>query len=452
MAVPSSTDLKLVNVVNALQKLTLNQTKNLALQLGVELNVLIDIESEEKGETRRAHYIQAWLDIDTEASWEKIIVALNQIGMKVVAARVTSQYLPKSQESIPSGQSSDPTPLSVPVASYPGSTQYTTSDPTPPQVQAPESGNAQLSVPTTQPPHNKATPQPITPEVDPESPDDTPQHLTPEVDPESPPDDIPQPITPEVDPVKVAQAKATIEHLEDSFSDIISDTCEELCEKESKDPKFFNKFRTKLLFLPVAKKRIHVKFFHDSEDEIIHAENVQKLLAILNRYCNWSNYEILLHLVNKFCEATKSSMMKYCSEIESFEITTTVDVYLVATSASAELSLVFSKMVLKMNKKTSSCSLHDIRKFNEALSEKASLAPHSVYIQAIGPGSVVVELRFPPSAVGWVLAAMTPDFLHTHNLIEVTVDGQPLTTIHEDQYRLVSITYYLIPMVVLYSM
>ena len=421
MAASSSTDLKLVNVVNALQKLTLNQTKNLALQLGVELNVLIYIESEEKGETRKTHYIQAWLDIDTEASWEKIIVALNQIGMKVVAAHVTSQYLPKPQESI---RSTDSTPLPVPVAL---STQDTTSDPIPPQVQAPESGVAQLSLPTTQPPPDKATPQPITPEVDPES----------------PPNDTPPSVAPEVDPEKVAQAKATIEHLEDSFSDVMSDTCEELCEKESKDPKFFNKFRTKLLFLPVAKKRIHVKFFHDSEDEIIRAENVQKLLAILNRYCNWSNYEILLHLVNKFCEATKSSMMKYCSEIESFELTTTVDIYLVATSASAELSLVFSKMVVKMNKKASSCSLHDIRKFNEALSEKASLAPHSVYIQAIGPGSVVVELRFPPSAVGWVLAAMTPDFLHTHNLIEVTVDGQPLTIIEGDQYRLVCITRYL---------
>ena len=419
MAVSSSTDLKLVNVVNALENLTLDQTKNLALQLGVKLNVLIDIECEQKGETRRAHYIQAWLDIDTEASWEKIIVALNQIGMKVVAAHVTSQYLPKPQESI---RSSDPTSLPVPVASYPGSTQDTTSDPTPPQVQAPESGVAQLPLPTTQPPPDKAT-----------------QHkVDPEVDPESPPDDAPQPITLEVDPEKVGQAKATIEHLEDSFSDIWSDTCEDLCEKESKDSKFFNRFRNKLLLLPVAKKRIHVKFFHDSEDEIIDAKNVRKLFAILSRYCNWSNYEVLLHLVNKFCEATKSSMMKYCSEIESFEITTTVDVYLIATSASAELSLVFSKMVVKMNRKASSCSLHDIRKFNEALSERASLAPHSVYIQAIGPGSVVVELRFPPSAVGWVLAAMTPDFLHTHNLIEVTVDGQPLTTIEGDQYRLVS--------------
>ena len=424
MAASSCTDLKLVNVLNALQKLTLKQTKNLALQLGVELNVLSDIDSEEEGESRRVRYIQAWLDIDTEASWEKIIAALRQIGMKVIAAHVTSQYLPKPQETISNGQSSDPTPLPVPVASYPGSIQDTTSDPTTPQVQA-ESGVAQLSAPTTQPPPDKATPQPISPEV-------------------PPPGVPPQPITSEVDPEKVAQAKTTIEHLEDSFSDVMSDTCEELCEKESNDSKFFNRFRNKLLLLPVAKKRIHVKFFHENRDEIVDAKNVRKLFAILSSYCDYRNYEILLYIVNKFCEsALKSSMEKYCLNIEHFEKATTINIYLVATSGDKKHSDAFSKMVVKMDKQPSMCSLHELRKFAEDLADNSSLVRYSLFIQAIGPGSVVVELRFPRSAVGWVLAAMTPDFLHTHNLIEVTVDGQPLTTIQNNQYRLVSVTHYL---------
>ena len=374
------------------------------------------------------HYIQAWLDIDTEASWEKIIAALKRIGMKVVAAHVTSQYLPKAQESIPSGQSSDPTSLSIPVDVPVTTRQDTTYDPTPP-LQAAELGVALLSVPNTQSSLGKVPLQPISPEVDPLS----------------PPNDAPQPISPDVDPEKVAEAKATIEHLEDSFSDVMSDTCEELCEKESKDPKFFNRFRTKLLLLQVAKKRIHVKFFRESEDEISDAKNVRKLLAILSRYCDYRNYEVLLHLVNKFCEGTKGSMMKYCSEIESFELATTVAIYLVATSGDKRHSDAFFQMVVKMDKQPSICTLHELRKFAEALADTSSLVRYSLFIQAIGPGSVVVELRFPPSAVGWVLAAMTPDFLHTHNLIEVTVDGELLTTIQEDQHRLVSITLRIIP-------
>ena len=424
MAASNCMDLKLVNVVNALQKLTLNQTKSLALQLGVELNVLIDIKNEEKGESRRAHYIQAWLDIDTEASWGKIIVALNQIGMKVIAAQVTSQYLPKPQKSISNGQSSDPTPLPVPVDVPVTATQDTPSDHTPPQVQAPELGVARLSVPTTQPPPDKAT-----------------QHeVDPELDRKSPPDVPPQPITPEVDPEKVAQAKATIEHLEDSFSDVMSDTCEELREKESKDPKFFNKFCNKLFLLPIAKKRIHVKFFHEKMDAIVDAKNVRKLFAILSSYCDYRNYELLLYIVNKFCESTlKSSMEKYCLNIEHFEKATTIDIYLVATSGDKKHSDAFSQIVVKMDKQPSMCSLYELRKFAEDLADSSSLVRYSLFIQAIGPGSVVVELRFPPSAVGWVLAAMTPDFLHTHNLIEVTVDGQPLTTIEGDEEYLVGI-------------
>ena len=451
MAASSCTNLKLVNVVNALQNLTLDQTKNLALQLGVQLSVLIDIENEQRGETRKAHYIQAWLDIDTEANWEKIIAALKQIRLDAIAAHVTSQYLPKAQESISEGQSNlTPFPAPVPVALA----QDITSDPTPPQVQAPQSG-----VPATDTPPDKVAQQPITPDIDPKSTPDDPLQPTipqvgsefespsennpqPEVDPESHLDDAPQPIIPEVDPEKIAHVKATIEHLEDRFSDVMSDACHELRKKESLDAQFFSKFCDKLLLLPVAKKRIHVKFFRESEDDIIEAKNVRKIFAILSRYCDYRNYEVLLHLVNKFCEATKCSMMKYCSEIESFELATTIDIYLVATSGDKRHSDAFSQMVVKMDKQPSMCSLHELRKFAEALADVSSLVRYSLFIQAIGPGSVVMELRFPPSAVGWVLAAMTPDFLHTHHLIEVTVDGKPLTIIQEDQEYLVSTTDY----------
>ena len=152
MAASSCTDLKLVNVVNALQNLTLDQTKNLALQLGVQLSVLIDIENEQRGETRKAHYVQAWLDIDTEANWEKIIAALKQIRLDAIAAHVTSQYLPKAQESISDGQSFHLTPLSVPVDVPVTLTQDITSDPTPPPVQAPQSG---VSIAATATPPDK---------------------------------------------------------------------------------------------------------------------------------------------------------------------------------------------------------------------------------------------------------------------------------------------------------
>ena len=423
----TSTDLKLVAVVTALQTLTLEQTKNLALLLGVELCVLIDIEREYSGNSRKAHYIQAWLDGDVEASWEKIVAGLRQIGMNVVAANVTSQYLLRPQAPVTDGPFSGPTPSPVPIRVSTMEDSAIVPNPQPVEACVSVTGDS--------------TPAPI-PQAS--------QGLTPQ------PGSMQSTALTEssrheqfslvvcttdssvVDGDRVTRVKATIEKLEVKFTSVMLKTRSAMCKKESQDADFTDDFRDTLLLLPVAKKAIHVKFFRDSEDEILDAKNVRKLFGILYRYCDYRNYEILLQIVNRFCEdPLKSNMQDYCAMLEKFELATSVDVYLIAISAGSELSLAFSKMVVKIDKPASACSLHEIRKFNEALAEKASLAPYSVYLQAIDPGSVVVVVQFPPSALGWVLAAMTPEFLHAHHLIEVIVDGECLITLQDDQEYLV---------------
>ena len=57
-------------------------------------------------------------------------------------------------------------------------------------------------------------------------------------------------------------------------------------------------------------------------------------------------------------------------------------------------------------------------------------------------------MAFPSSAVGWVLSAMTPAFMHTHLLSEVAVDGRQLTIIEADSHELVSVYFIHYPMMV----
>ena len=109
--------------------------------------------------------------------------------------------------------------------------------------------------------------------------------------------------------------------------------------KESQDSEFVDDFRDYLLFLPVSKKAVHVKFFRDNEKDIIEAKNILTFIAILSRYCNYSNYEILLHLIERFCEDTlQKRMIDYNSSHVRFEMGTTLDVYFAAISASQELA------------------------------------------------------------------------------------------------------------------
>ena len=55
-------------------------------------------------------------------------------------------------------------------------------------------------------------------------------------------------------------------------------------------------------------------------------------------------------------------MLEYEVVITKFEAATTIDVYTTAISAGKKLSLAFSEMVVKLNKKPSECTLHEVAK------------------------------------------------------------------------------------------
>ena len=212
------------------------------------------------------------------------------------------------------------------------------------------------------------------------------------------------------------------------FLDLNTEAEEEICEKEVQDKKFLRRFRKYLQLLPAAKKAPHVRFFRECEQEILGAKDAQAILAILCRYIDYRNHEILREIVLKFCgPPLQTSMQDYCKMLEVFERATTVSIYTTAISAGKSLKVAFSQMVLKINKSEFECTLFEIRKLKEEIAEAASLRSHSVYIESEGVHCVEVVVRFPVSAVGWVLAAMTPEFITNQHLTEVTVDGEELT-------------------------
>ena len=79
-------------VMKALQALNDEKTKLLVFYLGVDIHILDNIDTRFIGENRKIHSIQAWLDSDAEASWDKIISGLEQIGMNALAKQITTQH------------------------------------------------------------------------------------------------------------------------------------------------------------------------------------------------------------------------------------------------------------------------------------------------------------------------------------------------------------------------
>ena len=340
----SSNIMPTLEVSNAIRRLTMEETRDLMFQMGVPLNILKDIADEFKGEHRKQNFVQMWLDMNPDASWEKLVAGLRKINKNALAAEIECDR----------------------------------------QIKAARAGDTSLPKPA----------------VDPVQPTDP----------------------------RVEKAKENIERLETEFSDIKSATKKSLAKKEKEDSDFLETFRDHLLDLPVSKKQIHVRFFTANEEAILEAETIQKLFIILGRYCNYFNYEIIFHVVKRFCYALKGRMLKYRDSLTSFEKATTVDVYLCAISArpGGGVSEGFIQMTAKINKPSSECTLYEIRELKEAIEEESSLEAYATYIDAPGRGSVQVVLHV-HEEVGWMVGVVfTLDFRRRHLLTDVTVDEKDL--------------------------
>ena len=159
--------------------------------------------------------------------------------------------------------------------------------------------------------------------------------------------------------------------------------------------------------------------------------SIDKLFMILSRFWNFTNHALLVGIINTYCNGGISSYAsEYCESLETFEKTTTVDVYVSATDASNKMSQKFVKMAAKINKPASQCTLYEVRKLVQSLSESSGISAHSVYINSISISSVRVEFQLHPAAVAPILAALNTSFLEDHLLMEVIVDGQPLDVLH----------------------
>ena len=340
----AASNMPTLEVSNAIRRLTMEETRDLMFQMGVPLNILEDIVDECKGERRKQNFVQMWLDMNPDASWEKLVAGLRKINKNALATEIECDR----------------------------------------QIKAAHAGDTSLPKPA----------------VDPVQPTDP----------------------------RVEKAKGNIERLEKEFSDIKSEAKRSLEKKEKEDSVFFNRFRDHLLDLPVSKKKIHVRFFTANEEEIFEAKTIRKLFIILGRYCNYFNYEIIFHVVKRFCYALKGRMLKYRDSLTTFEKATTIDVYLCAISArpGGRVSEGFIQMTAKINKLPSECTLYEIRELKEAIEEEASLEYFATYIHDPGKGSVQVVL-YVHEEVGWMVGVVfTLDFRRRHLLTDVTVDEKDL--------------------------
>ena len=228
--------------------------------------------------------------------------------------------------------------------------------------------------------------------------------------------------------------KQRIKELTLEFSSLVTKSRVALSKIEADNPEFLERFRDALLLLPVTlfEKPLHDRFFQGKEvQDIFTATSINQIFICLSRYWNYTNYGLLECVVDAFCPDLTEEVRKYWTALDSFERATTIDVFLLASPSSDNLSQKYTMMAAKLNKLPSECTLHDVRKLKNSLAQESGITSHSVYTVINGCGSVRLTLGIHPAAVVPVVAALTQEFLRRSHLTDVIIEGRPLHILHE---------------------
>ena len=80
----ASTELSPLDVVNALERLSINEMRDVVFRLEIPGHILDNIDLEYSGTTRSTKYVEEWLKRDIDASWEKLVSGLKRTGMNAM--------------------------------------------------------------------------------------------------------------------------------------------------------------------------------------------------------------------------------------------------------------------------------------------------------------------------------------------------------------------------------
>ena len=449
---------QLKNIALALSKLKWSEVKSVAVQLGMDLHILSQIEERYTDLSERTlHSMQAWLQNSLEPSWAEIAAALRAIELYAVARGVEQQYC-QSVETPPispaatgpqypppselTSHPSSPVPISI-------TDDATTcaEQPSPPTDCTNVSfANPDISTTSLSHPISTCSPRPIRC-AQPNSPPPLPSppqslHIDCPVPEGSQPmnlQDAQQKVVPEPDVARIKQVVEKTSQLHEKFLSVLTNTKIYLSEKESESRRVLNRLCITLTTLPLSYKFQHLHFLRSQEERIQNARSISELFSILDKHWNWSDYYLLQRLIANFGDdSLKQEMTTYVVELEEFEKATTILLFRSATKH-WEHPYYFSKAVIMLQKDASECTLYDIRKLKEDLASKSSLNEAAIYYDDVHASLVVIEIVFPQDALELILPVMDAAFLEQHHIISVTIDERPLEEYDENYVKVSNI-------------
>ena len=483
---------QLSELARALKGLTWSEMKSMAVQLNMDYSNLQQIQQQNPElSDRLLCSMDSWLKSDPNASWAKIVRALEDISKNVLASELEQKYCqpptttatltqpPTDPSPIASSDFLPPSPASSAPLSPPSSESSLPLSPPSPHLTSecslsrhppPPSDSintvlppASTSAPLPSSPHPTPVPRPrrhirrtsppptlscSTPTPSPQPPQLSPLTTT---QPQQLPGWRPRAVKPKEEKVadqasqlqtneskeeRIRRVAEEASSFQEHFVTVLTHTQIYLSKREAACSEFLNGLCITLINLPLSTKFKHLLFLRKKRRQIEDAQSVSKVFEILKRFWNYTDYALLQRIVEEFADdEIREEMKVYTAELEDFEKRTTVKDFEDATGEK-NTPYDYSEAIFEVSTDPSQCTLYQMRQIVMSLAHKSSLHCYAALVKGTRSNSVLITLAFPRHAIELLVPALDRDFLSTHNISSVTIDKKPLQT-YSKEYLMV---------------
>ena len=220
-------------------------------------------------------------------------------------------------------------------------------------------------------------------------------------------------------------------------------------EFSKRPPDFLCELRTTLITLPVSSMFKHLHFLTSESKRIMDAKSVDEVFLILDKYWNYTNYALLQHLVQEFGGSElKKEMNEYVVALEQFEKRTTVQESNIAASSSKyperhiHPGYDFSTVGLRLPRDPAQYTLYEVRQQIESLRKGSCLKPYTLSHENLQPGSVIITLVLPRTALELIIPTLYIETLETHQIIPAIIDEKPLRGYNEEYVKVCDMNFW----------
>ena len=214
--------------------------------------------------------------------------------------------------------------------------------------------------------------------------------------------------------------------LERLFSDLIDATIDGFTDANIS----LSRLKRCLTQLPVSMRHRHIKFLAGNLENILKAETLEKVFAILGLYWDFLNCGLLIVMISKFethVPDVKRELKKYLCRLKRFRCHTKVKELI--DNWALPLPPYFGNLTMELDEKWKDHTLEELEELVKKMCCSQALEPYAVLLKKVNSGCVVLTSAVQSSLPTKSLCVQT--VLDKHGVLKVTFKMKCVYNIHQ---------------------